>query len=384
VNFSPPTVTDNCPGAAVTCTPPSGSSFPIGTTNVNCTARDAKGVTATCGFTVTVIGLPQAIVRLQGNLSPCDAEAGRCTLDFGFAPARRRIKKLKKQPVRSFSIENVGCTTLVLTFESLERIGEDVDRVRGPITDPDDRALFDLTLLDAAGAERPIELLTDIRILPGQKQNFKIRFLPVIPAVTNRTTDLSAGDVLPDLIESVLTFTQNGGSPLTIRLVGKVDTSLVLIHPNDPRLDPLITLRRVEDEFIIEYSIFDSNADVAKATYQFFDKRLVVREAPIPVDLSGLIRQLLRQGDLIKGQSFTIEQRINGASVHPEIRGVEVIVSDADTEVRAFSDPELFNIGIESFAGTKVSPSIFGPPIGLPKGNEKINRYHILSSRGKK
>ncbi len=47
---------DNCPGATVVCLPPSGSIFPIGITQVNCTATDASGNQANCSFTVAVSG----------------------------------------------------------------------------------------------------------------------------------------------------------------------------------------------------------------------------------------------------------------------------------------------------------------------------------------
>ena len=62
VTFSPPVVTDNCPGATVACTPPSGGTFAIGTTMVICQATDAAGNTATCGFTVTVKG-PRGVIQ---------------------------------------------------------------------------------------------------------------------------------------------------------------------------------------------------------------------------------------------------------------------------------------------------------------------------------
>ena len=39
------------------CTPPSGSTFPIGTTTILCTATDSAGNTATAAFTVTVIAV---------------------------------------------------------------------------------------------------------------------------------------------------------------------------------------------------------------------------------------------------------------------------------------------------------------------------------------
>jgi hypothetical protein len=50
------TATDNVdPHPTVTCTPPSGAQFPLGTTTVNCTARDASGNTTPGSFHVRVI-----------------------------------------------------------------------------------------------------------------------------------------------------------------------------------------------------------------------------------------------------------------------------------------------------------------------------------------
>jgi len=49
------TATDACdPAPVVTCVPPSGAAFPVGLTNVLCTATDASGNTNTCTFTVSV------------------------------------------------------------------------------------------------------------------------------------------------------------------------------------------------------------------------------------------------------------------------------------------------------------------------------------------
>ena len=47
--------TDNCAVTNVACVPPSGSTFPLGTNLVTCTARDASGHSATCGFGVVVL-----------------------------------------------------------------------------------------------------------------------------------------------------------------------------------------------------------------------------------------------------------------------------------------------------------------------------------------
>jgi subtilisin-like proprotein convertase family protein len=55
VTYPPPTVSDNCPNVgAPVCTPPSGSTFPLGTTTVNCNVSDASGNSNSCSFTVTV------------------------------------------------------------------------------------------------------------------------------------------------------------------------------------------------------------------------------------------------------------------------------------------------------------------------------------------
>jgi hypothetical protein len=55
VTFPPITVTDRVDlGVTVTCAPTSGSLFPVGTTTVNCSARDASGNTATASFRVIV------------------------------------------------------------------------------------------------------------------------------------------------------------------------------------------------------------------------------------------------------------------------------------------------------------------------------------------
>jgi hypothetical protein len=55
--------TDDCdPAPTVTCQPPSGSWFPVGVTEVTCTAVDSVGNTATCSFTVTVEGAEPPVV----------------------------------------------------------------------------------------------------------------------------------------------------------------------------------------------------------------------------------------------------------------------------------------------------------------------------------
>jgi hypothetical protein len=55
VTWTPPMAQDNCGVASFTSTHAPGSTFPVGTTTVTYTARDAAGNTTTCSFNVTVV-----------------------------------------------------------------------------------------------------------------------------------------------------------------------------------------------------------------------------------------------------------------------------------------------------------------------------------------
>ncbi|MGH9760768.1 MAG: HYR domain-containing protein, partial [Blastocatellia bacterium] len=57
VNYAAPLVRDKCLIASSDCAPASGSTFPIGVTQVNCTATDISGTSGSCSFNV-VVGPP--------------------------------------------------------------------------------------------------------------------------------------------------------------------------------------------------------------------------------------------------------------------------------------------------------------------------------------
>jgi|GEM_PF-6802498 len=66
-----PTASDNCPGATVVCTPPSGSTFLAGVTPVTCVATDASGNTNGCSFNVTVnVAAPTITTQPQPQTTP--------------------------------------------------------------------------------------------------------------------------------------------------------------------------------------------------------------------------------------------------------------------------------------------------------------------------
>jgi lysophospholipase L1-like esterase len=59
VSFPDPLVSGGQSPVTTTCSPPSGSSFAVGTTVVTCTSRDATGQAASCNFPITVSNVPQ-------------------------------------------------------------------------------------------------------------------------------------------------------------------------------------------------------------------------------------------------------------------------------------------------------------------------------------
>ncbi len=89
-------------GVSVTCAPPSGATFPVGTTAVVCTATDSIGRTAACSFTITVQSAPR--LALTGYAAFGDSitwgEDGTdfCTSTFVADSAVGRIRPHRQLP----------------------------------------------------------------------------------------------------------------------------------------------------------------------------------------------------------------------------------------------------------------------------------------------
>jgi CSLREA domain-containing protein len=70
VSFPAPTVTGGC--GPVSCTPSSGSFFPVGTTTVTC----ANGAGTSCSFTVTVIDTENPVISCPANIVVTESSPG--------------------------------------------------------------------------------------------------------------------------------------------------------------------------------------------------------------------------------------------------------------------------------------------------------------------
>ncbi|HEX5732230.1 MAG TPA: FG-GAP-like repeat-containing protein [Blastocatellia bacterium] len=83
VNYPNATATDNCSAVGTpSCSPASGTFFPVGTTTVTCTVSDSRGNANSCTFTVTVNGAegsgltcPADKVVIAGNACPVATSA---------------------------------------------------------------------------------------------------------------------------------------------------------------------------------------------------------------------------------------------------------------------------------------------------------------------
>jgi len=114
VTYPAPTVWDNC-GATVTCTPPSGSTFPVGDTLVACLAVDDSGNSETCCFTVHVGGPGEQIDDLVAQLDTLGIEpklAGKLTAKLQKIRAAMAVGKTK-----------TACRKLAAFAKSIARLG---------------------------------------------------------------------------------------------------------------------------------------------------------------------------------------------------------------------------------------------------------------------
>lgn len=88
VSYTEPTATDAVDGSvAVTCTPSSGSTFPLGSTTVACSATDTAGNSASASFTVTVADTTAPTLVLPAPVSETATSYSGATVTFSASAA---------------------------------------------------------------------------------------------------------------------------------------------------------------------------------------------------------------------------------------------------------------------------------------------------------
>jgi hypothetical protein len=107
----------------------------------------------------------------------------------------------------------------------------------------------------------------------------------------------------------------------------------VLVNLVNPRTPAEVIFTRSGDDITVSYAVFDSNLDVSRAKYEFVDGNGQVIAGPFEIDLAGPVRS----ANLVRGQSFGVDQRFTGANSHTDITGVRLTVFDGETSVVASS-----------------------------------------------
>ena len=95
VQYGAPTAAGGAPPVTFTCTPPSGSSFSVGTTTVSCVATDARQRTDSCTFPVVVQPTPRisitSFVAFGDSITAGEDGVSNLTVDSGFSRVMPRV-----------------------------------------------------------------------------------------------------------------------------------------------------------------------------------------------------------------------------------------------------------------------------------------------------
>lgn len=318
VTYPAPAVTGSLPGATVSCVPPSGSIFGLGSTTVTCTALDTAGHRASCDFRVQVAGGVRLIIP-----------GGKSVVELGAqtpVPVNRKSKKAKG-PCGLFTIENTSFASLALTLDAINRTGSDVDGQH--ISNPREAGLYVLSLINGDGSETPFQIGDAATLAAGERANFCLRANLTVPGLVGATTNLSAAQVIPDLIKTQVIFRTTNGTPLILDVTVHVETAVRFINPDDPRRPAVPSFTISGNEFEVTFAVFDPNLDLNRAKYEFFN----VGGAPVAEAFEIDLTQSILERHLVRGQSFSVSQRFTGASSHPEVAGVRVTIFDGETSL---------------------------------------------------
>jgi len=252
------------------------------------------------------------------------------------------LKARKRTATEVFSIQENGCGRLALTFKAITRVTD-----QGKLSDTDDSAFFSFFRRGADGGPTGPNLLgQQVTIDSGaaNQQTFVVMFLPPGPPADRGSSPLRAIDVVPNSFQSMLSFT---GTDKTVTFNAGAKPGVQLI-------DPLVSICRSGDQFIITFHIYDSNkADVATATFEFLDNSDRVIGTISNVDLTGPISQ----GNIVNGQSFTV---IQNTTVDDRVSKVRVTVFGSSSSDQATSS------GLQSTCAASVAPLSTRRHVALP------------------
>jgi uncharacterized protein YegL len=330
----------------------------------------------TSTLTGQVISNAAPAVALEGN-------AG--SLVFGPVSARsqrRGVNKvIKKQAFHTFTVDNKGCNTFNVTSVSIKRVTDVPKCITS--ANADDSNLWVLTLLKSGVETRivtgGVQPGLVLQIAPRETLTFRVRFNPAVPAVVSKTCPdgkLIADEVLPDEVSSAVNLTVSGAgvsNTLAVPLTGRVTKDVRLINPSDPSQSPVVSLCSSGNDFIVQFSVYDSNQNVDRANFQFMDSAGRILAL---IDVTGL-DQVVASRNLAIGQSFTVLQRFTGAADNRSVVNVQVRVFDKDGSEDAVTSGPV-NTGCSGVTAQQLQSSL-SSTLTLPQVVRKNRLIETLS-----
>lgn len=324
ISCEPP---EACSGSNNTLTSMLGSILPGASKSliihgrVNCSVAAGSALATSAivkSITPDLVPNDNLSIRETGIAAPTTVILDKPALDFGTLSAH--VKSCKKPATRSFTIKNTGSCPVLISFDSLARIGRDVDSGKilnpnsgdcskndSPAT-PGDCKFFTLTAQAEPDKKLNIGSYTVILDDEVREQKYNVTFCPVVPAFINQTTRVPSNLVLPEEFTSALIFSVNRSAPQLINLNSRILPTVRLINPADPGSSPIVTLTRSGEEYTVECTIYDSRLeDIKNVKYEFLKGNGIIRTFNVAVE--GAISALARNGELIRGKSFKIKQK---------------------------------------------------------------------------
>lgn len=162
------TATDNCGGVSVVCVPPSGSTFPLGTNEVICTAADTAGNTNMCAFTIVVWDTDAPVITCPAD-EVFSVDPGQC--------ARSGVNYTAN------AVDNRPGVTVVCVPPSGSAFGVGTNRVTCTATDAagnTDRCTFSITVRDTEPPQITCPADTVVTAEAGQCSRRNVTFVPTV------------------------------------------------------------------------------------------------------------------------------------------------------------------------------------------------------------
>jgi lysophospholipase L1-like esterase len=224
VVFPDPQATGGVHPLSVSCSPASGTAFPIGTTTVVCNVVDAASQAFPCSFTVRVLGPPRVSATRYLAFGDSITEGSA----FDSYPSRLRPKLATRYPTQNLVVVNDGIAGETAAGGGRQRFAGQLDAIR-----PEAVLLMEGSndlLGGTAGAAAAIDALTNmVRTARGRGI---IVFLATIPPQRLGGPRDAVARLVPGYNNDVIALAQREGATL-VDVYTAMGGNASLIGPDD-------------------------------------------------------------------------------------------------------------------------------------------------------